>query len=120
MICDKKYKESGWLKSHIIKYHLGLQDHTINSQPKTEEPAAVEDPLADPLADGGDDTQSPSLSEGGESPTKHDYIEFKDIELIKSNGEISSPKPVTIPLKPKPLTGADKVYTYRVSQKKGE
>ena len=113
LICIKKYKHRRLLKNHIMRIHFGLNDET-----KTIEEVRIdekEDPLGDPLADSENDPLNSSLTEGEKEATNCDIIEIKDVELIKANGDLigkkpdESPKPVTIPLQPKPLSDTEKV-----------
>ena len=112
LICTKKYKEGRLLKSHILRSHVGLEEDTEKKE-VIEVETSAEDPLADPLADVEIDPLS-SCKTDTETSADCDNIEIKDIEHIKASAGINishnhSPKPVTIPLKPRLLTPGDKV-----------
>lgn len=113
LICIKKFKQRRLLKNHIMRTHFGFNDET-----KTTEEIRIdveEDPLENPLADSESDPLNSSLTEGEKNATDCDIIEIKDVELIKANGDLigkkpdKSPKPVTIPIQPKPLSDTEKV-----------
>ena len=117
LICIKKYKQRRLLKNHIMRVHFGVENETETT---TEEVkiVEVEDPLGDPLAaDSENDPLNNSLPEGEKEAADCDIIEIKDVEVIKANGNgdfltkkpDDSPKPVTIPLQPKPLSDTEKV-----------
>ena len=110
LICTKKYKEGRLLKSHILRSHIGLEEDTEKKE-VIEVETSAEDPLADPLADVEIDPLSSCKTD---TSADCDKIEIKDIEHIKASARINispndSPKPVTIPLKPRQLTSGDKV-----------